>query len=49
MTFCIGEWSIQKCIYDLQSQSRAYHSSTQCENIGIIMLSGCLCTEAVRT
>ena len=45
----LGERSIQPGIYDLQSQTTGRYSGAQSQDVGIVVLSGSLCTKAVTT
>ena len=47
MTLIPGKWGIKERIYDLQGKSRTYHAAAHCQNVGIVVQSRCLCTEAV--
>ena len=49
MSLISGKRSIQKCIHNLNSQSRTYHTSSKCKDVGIIVKSCCLCGKAVCT
>ena len=38
---------VQKCVYDLECQSLAYHALTEAYDIGIVVCACSLCGEAV--
>ena len=49
MSLLTGKLCIQKSIHYLHSQPRPYYAASQCQYIGIVVLSGGLSAEAVCT